>query len=159
MTLPERAVFDCNVLLQALLSSRGPAGRLLEAAKAGRLTLFISAYGIEELREVASRSNVQRKFRVSQQMIEDFCHNLLGHATLMEIVPHVFDFPRDPDDAHYIDLAVAANAKLVVSRDKDLLSLRDQTTNEGKDFSARFPSLEILTPPEVLRRLDEAQDS
>ncbi len=155
MTLPERAVFDCNVLLQALLSSRGPAGRLLEAAKSGKLTLFISAYGIDELREVASRPNVQRKFRVTQQMIEDFCHDLVGHATVMESVPHVFDFPRDPDDAHYIDLAVAAKAKLVVSRDQDLLSLRDESTAEGQDFAARFPELEILTPPEALRRLDE----
>lgn len=156
MTLPERAVFDCNVLLQALLSSRGPAGRLLEAARSRKLKLFTSAYGIDELRDVASRPNVQRKFRVTQQMIDDFCHDLVVHATVMESVPHVFDFPRDPDDAHYIDLAVAASAKLVVSRDKDLLSLRDKMTSEGKDLAARFPALEILTPPEALRRLDEA---
>ncbi len=156
MTVPERAVFDCNVLLQALLSSRGPAGRLLEAAEEKKLTLFISSYVIEELREVASRPKVQRKFQLSADMIEQFCRDLVGHATVVDVVPHVFDFPRDPDDAHYVDLAVAVNAKLVVSRDQDLLSLRDASTHEGRDFAARFPGLEILTPPEALRRLDEA---
>ena len=64
--------------------------------------------------------------------------------------PHVFEFPRDPDDAHYIDLAVAAKARLVVSRDEDLLSLRDTGTEAGRDLVARFPELTILTPPEAL---------
>ena len=94
MTLPERAVFDCNVLLQALLSSRGPAGRLLEAAKEGKLTLFISAFVIEELRDVATRPKVQRKYQLSLEMVEQFCRELVGHATVVDSVPHVFDFPR-----------------------------------------------------------------
>lgn len=155
MTLPGRAVFDCNVLLQAILSSRGPAGKLLDAAKERKFTLFISAYVIGELRDVASRPKVQRKYRLSPEIVERFCRDLVGHATIVDFVPHVFDFPRDPDDAHYIDLAVVVNARLVVSRDQDLLSLRDPSTMEGQDFAARFPGLEILTPSEALRRLDD----
>lgn len=54
-----------------------------------------------------------------------------------------------------VDLAIAVDAKLIVSRDKDLLSLRDPATIEGKDFMSRFPDLEILTPPEVLKLLDD----
>ncbi len=156
MTVPERAVFDCNVLLQALLSSHGPAGKLFDAAKEHKLKLFISAYILDELQDVASRPNVQRKYHLSPELVKQFCLEVVGHATVMDFVPHVFDFPRDPDDAHYVDLAVAANAKLVVSRDQDLLSLRDPLTAEGRGFAARFPGLEILTPPEALRRLNEA---
>jgi uncharacterized protein len=77
----------------------------------------------------------------------------LGFVTLVENAPHVFDLPRDPDDAHYIDLAVASQAKLIVSRDKDLLSLRDEENEEARDFRTRFPDLEILTPPELMERL------
>ena len=85
---------------------------------------------------MASRPKVQRKYQLSPEMIEQFCRDLVGHATVVDFIPHVFDFPRDPDDAHYVDLAVAVNAKLVVSRDQDLLSLRDPSTAEGRDFAA-----------------------
>jgi predicted nucleic acid-binding protein len=68
-------------------------------------------------------------------------------------VPPIFEYPRDPDDAHYVDLAIAADAKLIVSRDNDLLSLRDPATVAGQDFLSRFPLLLILTPPEALRLL------
>lgn len=154
MTSLERAVFDCNVLLQGLISSRGPARTLLEAVKQRKLLLFVSAYVLDGLRDVASRPRVQRKYRLTPDLVESFCADLIAHATLVDVVPHVFDFPRDPDDAHYIDLAIAAGAKLVVSRDRDLLSLRDSATTEGRDFVARYPAIEILTPPELIRRLN-----
>lgn len=153
MTPPERAVFDCNVLLQALLSARGPAGSLLQAVKTQKLALFVSAYVIDELRDVALRPNVRQKFHLTLEIVEQFCRDLVAHATFVDFVPHVFDFPRDPDDAHYIDLAVAASAKLIVSRDQHLLSLRDSLTAEGKELARRFPALEILTPSEALQRL------
>jgi putative PIN family toxin of toxin-antitoxin system len=113
MSSPSRAVFDCNVLLQSLLSSRGPAGRLLGLAKSHTLALFVSRYILDELRDVAMRPNVQRKYHLTSEIVERFCAELEGHATFIEIVPHVFDFPRDPDDAHYVDLAVAVGAKLI----------------------------------------------
>jgi hypothetical protein len=33
------------------------------------------------------------------------------------------------------------------------LSLRDAATGEGRDFISRYPTLLILTPPEVLKLL------
>ena len=77
---------------------------------------------------------------------------------MIDDVPHVFDLPRDPKDAHFVDLAVAARAKLLVSRDNDLLSLSDPTTPEGRDFAARFPGLEILTLPQLLARIVPSAD-
>jgi predicted nucleic acid-binding protein len=38
-------------------------------------------------------------------------------------VPRVFEYPRDPNDEPYINLAIPARAKYLVSRDKDLLDL------------------------------------
>ena len=73
----------------------------------------------------------------------EFRRLLSEMASLMDEVPHVFEFARDPQDAHYVDLAVAANAKLIVSRDKDLLSLRDATTTDGREFLNRFPMILI----------------
>ena len=74
-------------------------------------------------------------------------------ATTLSVVPAVFEFPRDPTDAHYVDLAIAAHAKLIVSRDLDLLSLGDPQTADGQDFQRRFPGLQILTPTQLLQQL------
>jgi uncharacterized protein len=89
----------------------------------------------------------------TQRSSQQFIANICSFSTFLDSVPHVFDYPRDPKDAHYIDLALVAHAKLIVSRDKDLLPLRDAATAEGRDFIRRFPALSILTPPEALTLL------
>jgi len=153
-TSVERVVFDCNVYLQALTSPTGPAARLVEFAFNGTVSLFVSAHSLEEVADVASRPYIAAKFRLDPAVVTKFITSVRGVATYLDSVPRVYDFPRDPNDAHYVDLAVAVNARLIVSRDKDLLSLRDTATPEGRDFAARFPELDILTPPEALKLLD-----
>ena len=153
MTAPERIVFDCNIYFQALTSPRGPARRLLEFAAAGRVSLFVSTYTLDELQDVAARPHILRKYGLESSVVEEFLRDVRSCSTCLESVPHVFDFPRDPSDAHYVDLALAVDAKLIVSRDDDLLSLRDAGTAEGRDFLSRYPTLLILTPPEVLKLL------
>ncbi len=156
MNTPARVVFDCNVFFQAAISSTGPARRLLQITVDGRLELFASEYIIEELATLTADPRIKNKYRLNDEELAEFFAVIRRHATFVEFVPAVFEFSRDPKDAHYVDLALAVDAKLIVSRDKDLLSLRDASTADGKDFTARFPGLEILTPPEALRQLDEA---
>lgn len=72
----------------------------------------------------------------------------------MNNVPSVFNYPRDPDDAHYVDLAVATQAFLVVSRDKDLLDLMHDSNAEGKSLRASYPELRIVTPPGFIQLLE-----
>ena len=102
-----------------------------------------------------SRPEIRNRYRLAESAVNEFFESILEISILVDSVPHVFDLPRDPDDAHYVDLAVAANAKLIVSRDKDLLSLSDPTTEKGAELSSRFPDLRILTPPELLQSLAE----
>lgn len=157
--MPERVVFDCNVFFQALTSPAGPAARLLEFASRRKVLLFVSAYALDELRDVSSRPHLVAKFQLEASVVAEFITRIEAFATFVDLVPHVFDLHRDPDDAHYINLALAANAKLIVSRDKDLLTLRDDTTLQGQEFRQRFPELAILTPPEALSLLDAQQQA
>jgi predicted nucleic acid-binding protein len=60
---------------------------------------------------------------------------------------------RDPDDAHYVNLALAADARLIVSRDRDLLDLMDSAKPEAAEFQSRFPALRILDPVGFLREI------
>jgi putative PIN family toxin of toxin-antitoxin system len=153
MNTPARVVFDCNVYFQALISPTGPARELFRHAASGELQLFVSPTILDELQDVITRLAIRQKYAISDLAIEQFFADIARSSMTLDTVPHVFELPRDPGDAHYVDLAVAAGAKLIVSRDKDLLSLRDMTTPEGRDFVARFPAIEIFTPPELLKLL------
>jgi putative PIN family toxin of toxin-antitoxin system len=153
MTLPPRVVYDCNVLLQSLISQRGPAHAAVQAARDGRVVLFISQTIVDELRRVAVRPQIASRFLLTEHRVAGLIGSLEQCSHRLSTIPHVFDFDRDPDDAHYVDLAVAAQATLIVSRDNDLLSLGDPANADGKDFAARFPGIAILTPPQLLERL------
>jgi len=74
-------------------------------------------------------------------------------AEMVDAVPPRYLHPIDPDDSHYIDLALAANAKLIVSWDNHLLSLTDDNVPAGQDFRSRFPELMILSPVQLLARI------
>lgn len=150
---PQRVVFDCNVYFQALISPNGPAGRCVDAALAGRVELYCSSYVIRELRETAGDPKLRAKHGLDDERVGLLIENIERAARFLDIVPERFVYPRDPDDAHYINLALAADATYVVSRDKDLLDLRDGRTPEGRDFRSRFPALQIVEPQELLRAL------
>lgn len=148
---PERVVFDCNVYFQAFLSEQGPAGQLLQAVQDQRLILFASQYVLDELEDILARPAIVARFKFTRKRVAKYLEELSVLWSFTADVPPVFEFPRDPKDAHYVDLAIAVEANLIVSRDKDLLSLMDAATPEGREFANRFPTLQILTPPSALQ--------
>lgn len=147
-------VFDCNVYFQALIAPSGPAGRCLGAVNQNRIALFLSEYILAELRDVCTRSAVAAKFGITDARLSNYERQLKSSATLIDDVPHVFTYQRDPKDEHYVDLAIAVGARLVVSRDRDLLALADPNDPAGRDFQARFPAISIVTPQELLSILN-----
>ena len=153
---PIRVVYDCNTFLQAMAAPAGPAGRCVQLALGGTVRLFVSPTVLAELREVASRAKVAAKLRLTPQRTDGFVNAIEAAATVVEGFPQPFIYDRDPDDAHYVNLALAAGAKLIVSRDKDLLDLTDSTKADGVDFRARFPDLRILSPVQFLAELQRS---
>lgn len=66
-------------------------------------------------------------------------------------VPPRFRYERDPDDEPYLNLAIAAGASYLVSRDKDLLDLQAMTSEPGEELRMLLPQISILDPLEFLR--------
>lgn len=158
MMNPSRAavVYDCNVYVQALMNAGGPAGSCVKWALDGRVSLFLSNQVLAEISEAPQKPTPAR-FGVSHHRTESLIVDLLKVATLVPYVPIVFSYERDPDDAHYVNLALAASATLIVSRDRDLLDLMDASRPEGGEFHRRFPALRILDPVQFLRQAREAE--
>ena len=147
----EMVVFDCVVYAQAIINPNGPAGACLELARNGAVSLCISDYVLEEIRQLPAK--IAPRFRITPAKVEECINDLIQFSRHMSQVPQVYVLDRDPDDSHYINLALAAGAKLITSRDRDLLDLMNAALPSGKAFQAQFPDLRVLTPEELLRHV------
>jgi putative PIN family toxin of toxin-antitoxin system len=148
------AVFDCVVLLQAAVSKKGPAFACIKLVESGQVRIFLSPEALGEATDVLKRPELQRKFKtLTAEVADAFLRDLTDMADFLSDVPKVFTYPRDPDDEPYINLAVAADARYLVTWDNDLLDLMDEATAAGLDFRQRFPNLRILTPVALIREL------
>jgi putative PIN family toxin of toxin-antitoxin system len=133
-----RVVLDANVVF-AGVGWRGEAYNCLLAMARRRITVFATEDILEEVRSlIAERGG---KFRHAP-------HNVLtwycDRVKLVEPAPLGKQRSRDAGDDPYLDCSLAAGAKIIVSRDDDLLALE-------KPFG-----IQIITPRELLRRLTRA---
>lgn len=152
---PVRAVYDCVVFLQGA-GRRGNAARAcLDLVDDGTVQLCLSPATLAEIDDVLHRPELLAKFPL---IASADSRNLLlaarRKALLLSAVPNVFALSRDPDDEPYTDLAVAADARYLVTwNDRHLTYLMRQDTPEGAEFCRRFPHLRIVDPPTFLREV------
>ncbi len=139
------------IFLQAAARPNGPAAALLELVEIGELELFVSEACLEEIREVLIRPSLQRKFpSLTISTVRDF----LDRIQICSVYSaSVFVLERDPKDAKYIDLAIATKADFLVTRDKDLLDLREQGSLLMQLFEKLECECKIVEPFEMLSYL------
>jgi putative PIN family toxin of toxin-antitoxin system len=113
-----KAVFDAMVFLQAGANPSGPSGACLALARSGSLALITSPETVAELRGLLARPNIRVKFpHLTDQVAEAFVEEVERTSTSIAEVPRAFEYPRDPKDEPYINLAIAAQADYLTSRD------------------------------------------
>jgi len=152
--MTSRAVFDCVVFLQGAARETGPAGACFRLMKEGAVTLCLSPQVLAEVSDVLTRPKSRQRFKtLTAERVQTFLQELRAKAVFFDAVPQVFTYPRDPDDEPYVNLALVAGARYLVTWDNDLLDLMNEATPEGKDFRQRFPNLAILNPVDFLQQL------
>jgi len=143
------------VFLQAVASPDGPSARCVEHAFEGRCELFISDETIDEMNDVLNRPKLRKKFaRATPENVAEFIRRVLEVATRLGSVPSEYILKRDVKDSKYINLAVAASAKLIVSRDNDLLDLMTGNDDEATRFRTTYPEIAILDPVAFLKTIE-----
>lgn len=136
-----RVVLDTNVVLSALVFRGGSSARLRAAWQSGIFRPLASAETVQELLRVLAYP----KFHLSADEQESLLADYLPCLSAVRVPDPPPEVPacRDPHDRAFLALAVAGRAQLLVSGDRDLLSL------------AGSASFEILTPADFLRRLGD----
>ncbi len=142
-------VFDCMILLQAAANPLGEAGRCYLAVEMGLVQLTVSQATRYEAHDVLSRGLIRLKLpNLTAERVAEFMDSVDYYALQIVAVPLTFRIPRDPKDEKYLNLAIAAGAQYLVSRDNDLLDLMQDSR-----FRTNYPNLEILGPAEFLDRV------
>ena len=135
-----RAVLDTNVLVSALLFSGLPA-RLVPAWQASRFYPVLSSSILDEY----LRTLAYPKFRLTPGDIRALAEeSILPFFETVRVKVPPFTMPRDPDDAKFIECALAASVPWIVSGDADLLDL------------GRVESVRIITVREFLDHMKRA---
>jgi putative PIN family toxin of toxin-antitoxin system len=148
------AVFDCNVFLQTIFSNKGASHACWKKVLAGEVTLFVTPYMLAEIRALPEHPKLRRFKGFTAERVERFIEELLDIAQLIDDPPQTFHYARDPDDVHYVDVAVATHSMLVVSNDKDLLDLMNDSNPDGRQLRQQHRDFTVLTPPQFLARVD-----
>lgn len=138
-----RLVLDTNSLISAILW-RGTPASVFAVVRAGRATAFISAEVLQELTGVLDRSKFRRRLVETNLSVVDVVRHITAVARHVAAppLPPVPEL-RDPKDVIILACAVAADADMIVTGDRDLLALRS------------FRRIPILTAVQALERLSK----
>ena len=116
-----RVVLDTNVVLSALVFRGGAAGQVRQAWQRGLVLPLVSKATAQELVRVLAYP----KFRLSAAEQHELLADYLPYAETVRIAQPLPEVPhcRDPLDLPSMHLAVAGQAQVLVSGDRDLLAI------------------------------------
>jgi putative PIN family toxin of toxin-antitoxin system len=130
-----RVVLDTNVLVSALLFT-GITSEIVPLWKEGGVTLLLSRDILEEYLRVLGYP----KFQLSEADIKGLIEEeLLPFVQVIKPRKRLSVVKRDPSDNKFFECALAGKAKVIISGDKDLLSI------------GRYRGIGIQTPAQFLR--------
>ena len=132
----KRLVIDTNVLVSALLSPFGAPARVLDAVLAGQVQLLYDDRILAEYRAVLRRE----RFGFDLRDVAALLTFIRAEGERVSAPPLGFDLP-DPDDAPFIEVAIAGKADALV------------TGNKAHFPTCACPGIPVLTPAELLEHL------
>ena len=132
-----KVVLDSSVLIAASISRAGVCAELLEDVLTHH-ELVVSRYIVDEVAQ-----KLLEKFGFPDREVRQLQRLLLRVGTLVDPVELPQGACRDADDLPVLGTAIASAAQLIVSVDKDLLSLSE------------FRGVAIVKPGEFWKRTTE----
>lgn len=130
-------VIDTNLLISAVLFPNSLPAKALDKALI-YWEIIVSKSTLEEFLEVISRKKFDKYFVDRPNGRQIFIENFVGAVTIVEPTETITDC-KDPKDNQFLEIAISANARLLVTGDhKDLITMNP------------YRGLEILTARKFL---------
>ena len=142
--MPTSAVVDASVLVSAFLFPRSVPGRVLKLADQGAFAMHLSPLLLEETRTALLSPRLRNVYGHEEAAVAAWCADVQKAGTLFSgLLPDIGPVCRDPNDDHVIATALAVNAGIIVTGDKDLLALgqfRGVRILTARDFLSEVPA-------------------
>jgi putative PIN family toxin of toxin-antitoxin system len=108
-------VLDTNVLVSGLMSPGNPPGRIIDFLRAGEISLVIDDRIFDEYSKVLGREYFRKYFSLAEK---DLILDFIAHDSIRVLCTQSADDLPDPDDACFLEVALAAQAPLVTGNEK-----------------------------------------
>ena len=118
-----RVVLDTNQHISAIIRPNGHPAQIVKLWRVGLIELAISPVILEEFEAVVHRPRIQQKYNLSDADIAEYLEVLKTFAVIVPGTITVNAVPDDPDDDIIIACAIEAEADVIISGDRHLLSL------------------------------------
>jgi len=135
-----RVVYDTNVLISGFLW-KGTTNHLIALTERSSVHLFTSEALLTELHGILSQKKHARAVAASGFGVDDIVSRYKKMTSVVPTRKFTQQICRDADDDAVLACALAANANVIVSGDKDLLALHP------------FQDIPILSPANTVRLL------
>jgi putative PIN family toxin of toxin-antitoxin system len=137
-----RLVLDSNVWLDLLVFEDPSVAPLREALKSGRAQVFVDARAMDELRRVLVYD--LGRWSMDEARQAECMGQAARLAQVIEVEPAGAALPRcsDPDDQKFLELALAAKADALLTKDQALLDLARR--------KSRPAPFKIITPKDLV---------
>ena len=143
-------------MLAGLVSESSASQKVVDALQARKAIPLISPPVMAEYRAVLFHPDILARFaNLTPKRVSMALYLLRYVADEYRTIRVRFDFPRDPRDARFIELALAGAATHIVTLDPDLLSLATTRTDAGKRFRQRLPGVGVLRPGALLAQFGQ----
>ena len=144
-----RVVLDTNVFVSSLLVKQGPPAHIIDAWRDRQFLLITSPTLIAEIQATLQYPRIRRKYRVTDEEIEQLINLLANDAVVVRGNPTAVAgaVPDDPTDEAVLACAVEAGADLIVSGDRHLLDLQ------------QYQGVAIITARQFLERLSAEESA
>lgn len=131
-----RVVVDTNVFISSFLNTEGNPRKVIDLWRFEKITLCLSKPILAEYFEVLGRFGMSEEPESAElvQLLQKRYNQFFLAA-----VPTISAISEDPADNKFIECAVAADAKCIISGDRHLLNLK------------LFKGIRILSPKEFLK--------
>ena len=134
-----KLVIDTNVLISILIGKS--LGKLRPMLRSGDVQLVLSPILLEEFKAVVNRPHLRAYFEPDD--VARFIRLIERTSVMAQDAPVKSAISRDPKDDYLLVLASSSRADMLVTGDKDLLSI------------GAFKGIRIISPSKLMEELKE----